>query len=74
MTPFLQTRGLRHCPACGARAGIRIIYGSPPMEVYFLHERGEVVLGECRRDKSSPNWHCKVCGHRWVERAERAMH
>ncbi|WP_028316923.1 hypothetical protein [Desulfatibacillum aliphaticivorans] len=74
MTDDLSVIGQRHCPFCEQKAGIRIIYGSPPIAVYLLHLKGEVILGQCRRNKSSPDWHCKACGCRWNERTAAIVH
>ncbi|ACL06878.1 hypothetical protein Dalk_5208 [Desulfatibacillum aliphaticivorans] len=74
MSGAQHNKGVRHCPFCKQKAGIRIIYGSPPIAVYLLHLKGEVILGQCRSNKSSPDWHCKACGCRWNERTAAIVH
>lgn len=53
------------CPACGARAVVRIIYGYPGPELVGEAERGEVVLGGCVIVHGSKVWACRACAHRW---------
>jgi hypothetical protein len=52
------------CPACGAKAIVRIAYGLPSPELVEKADRGEVVLGGCCLAHGSKLWACRDCGHR----------
>ena len=53
------------CPQCGAKDGVRIVYGKPGRELIDKAERGEIALGGCIVTDNDPQWACKTCNHRW---------
>jgi len=51
------------CPHCKTRTNVvPSMYGYPSYDAFKMKERGEVKLGGCEVDDSSPRWHCKQCG------------
>lgn len=60
----------RLCPACGARAGVPIIYGMPLFEDGEAEKRGELWLGGCviLDPDTDPDRHCTSCEHEWRTR------
>jgi hypothetical protein len=58
-----MTATIATCPACGKRAGVRIIYGMPSHEVFEAEERGEVAIGGCIVGESDHR--CRECGFNW---------
>jgi len=61
------------CPRCHSAAVVRILYGLPSAEGFRMAERGEVMLGGCVVDASSPQWACTACGESFGQRLTRAM-
>ena len=53
------------CPACGALAMVRILYGRPSRQGFEAAERGEVVLGGCVVSRESPLFACTACHARF---------
>lgn len=53
------------CPACGAIAGVRIVYGLPSIEAFEAEQRGEIVLGGCVLEEDAATHACTACGQRW---------
>jgi len=58
------------CPECKSPSVIRIVYALPTSTLYYMRDRGEIVLGGCAVDDSSPKWFCKNCGHKWGKEIE----
>jgi len=58
-------RGEPRCPECGERGPLHIAYGYPSHEMFEAEERGEIALGGCVVDQSSPTWRCRRCRHEW---------
>ena len=52
----------RLCPLCRQNKVLEIMYGMPTYEMFQAAEKGEVVLGGCCIEDSSPNWRCPTCG------------
>ena len=67
--PEPVARGELICPSCGDREPQRIAYGYPYPDMWESVERGESVLGGCEMRSTSPNWHCRQCGHEWSDGA-----
>jgi len=53
------------CPACGQRAGVKIVYGYPTSEAFAAEERQEFALRGCCEELDAPQRHCVECGHEW---------
>jgi hypothetical protein len=53
------------CPACGQDNSVPILYGLPDAEGFRAAEAGQVILGGCSLTSSSPDAHCRTCGHDW---------
>jgi hypothetical protein len=51
------------CPKCQSDNIIPIVYGLPSSEAGDDEKKGLIRLGGCDIDESSPQWHCKNCGH-----------
>lgn len=49
-----------HCPRCGSKRVVDIIYGMPGMELVAQEEAGLVVLGGCCPDVEA-DWQCLKC-------------
>ena len=53
------------CPACGAHAGIPIVYGYPDPDQQERSAAGKIELGGCICSFDQPEWSCRACNHRW---------
>jgi hypothetical protein len=51
---------IKICPYCKSSSLTRIIYGKPGNELLLDAERGEVRLGGCTINRTSPNFYCKT--------------
>lgn len=51
------------CPACGAKAVARILYGMPIFSEELEEElrEGKITLGGCCVSDDDPNWECTSC-------------
>jgi hypothetical protein len=52
-----------HCPRCGSRDVVPILYGYPPDEWFEAAERGELIIGGCEIEPETK--HCASCGNKW---------
>jgi hypothetical protein len=55
----------KKCPKCSSKNIIPIVYGMPSEETFKESKKGKFILGGCCIEESSPEWHCKKCGHEW---------
>jgi len=53
------------CPSCGSHDIVPIRYGLPGSDMFQRAERGEIILGGCEVDATSPNLKCRECEHAW---------
>jgi hypothetical protein len=51
------------CPSCGQRNAVQILYGEIGSD--SAAGLGDVQLGGCTVTESSPDMHCRSCGHEW---------
>lgn len=54
------------CPYCGGKV-VEVCYGEPTRETMEKVDRGEMVLGTCYIEESSPDWQCINCGSEFKE-------
>jgi hypothetical protein len=60
------------CPACHAKAGVKIYYGFPDIEFFKDMDEADYELGGCMGPMVLSDGtcvkgtrHCKSCGHEW---------
>jgi hypothetical protein len=56
-----------HCPQCGARAALPILYGIPSEEMIMAAKLGQIVLGGEATIDSRRAWRCQSseCAYRF---------
>ena len=52
-------------PSCDHGVPVPIVYGFPSTEMFEASQRGDVALGGCVVEASSPTWRCTACGLEW---------
>ncbi len=55
------------CPQCSATNPLEILYGLPSDEMQLAEFRGEIALGGCIINDSSPAFACRACGAEFGE-------
>ena len=63
----MGTQRTPQCGECGSVNVVPIVFGYPGPEMWKTHEAGEIQLGGCIVTGNDPDWHCKDCGHQWVD-------
>lgn len=58
----------KKCPSCGAKNGVKIVYGKPTQELVELAEKRKVHLGGCEVKPNHPEFHCLACSHKWTKK------
>ena len=72
-TRHTEDEQIPSCPRCHSAEVTPILYGLPSAEGFAMVERGEVMLGGCVIDASSPKWACKSCGESFGQRLTHEM-
>jgi hypothetical protein len=58
-----ESENVEYCPKCNSDEEFTpILYGYPSKEGEEMAKRGELLLGGCLFDESSPMHKCKKCG------------